>query len=351
MKAFNFLTKRAFYINLFIIIALVIIIIEATFFSLNDYTRHGEEIVVPDFVGRNCDSVLEQYADVFNFVMLDSVYTKNLPEGSFFQQNPLPNSNVKKGRNLYFIKVSEAPEKVVMPNLRNLSLRQAMVLLKSSGLKVSELEFVEHFAKNAVVNQKFNGEIIEPGTEIIKGSEVKLIVGYGRDDKRTHLPNLLTAQKENVKNLLHEASLNMGKEFFMEYDADEKYKVYKMEPTYDIQTLVTLGSTVNVWYRSEKLFDFDSYGRELFKKDSVLSVMKKKKLSDDTIKYVTDSFDYILTHRLFKFDSISKEYDKNLVFEKDFFEYIYRDEELDIDSLYLEIYESRIDTNYYYYED
>lgn len=351
MRAFNFLTKRAFYINLLIIIALVVIIIEAIFFSLKGYTRHGDEIIVPDFVGHNCDSVLEQYSDVFHFVLLDSIYAKNLPEGSFFQQDPLPNSNVKKGRNLYYIKVSEAPEKVVMPNLRNLSLRQAMVLLKSNGLKVSELEFVEHFAKNAVVEQHFKGEIIEPGTEIIKGSAVKLLVGYGRDDKRTHLPNLLTVKKENVKNLLHEASLNIGNENFMDFDEDEKYRVYKMEPAYDIQTLVTLGSTVDVWYRSENQFDFDSYGRELFKKDSVLNVMKKKKLSEDTIKYVTDSFDYILTHRLFRYDSISREYDKNLILEKDFFEYIYRDENLDIDSLYYEIYESRIDTNNYYYED
>jgi beta-lactam-binding protein with PASTA domain len=344
MKAFNFLTKRAFYINLFIIIALAIIIIEAVFYSLKDYTRHGEEIVVPDFVGKDCDSVLEQYSEVFNFVLLDSVYSKSYPEGSFYQQDPLPNSNVKKGRNLYYVKVSEAPEKVVMPNLRNLSLRQAMVLLKSNGLKVSELEFVDHFAKNAVVEQRYDGEVIEPGTEIVKGSAVKLLVGYGRGDKKTHLPNLLTAPKENVKNLIHEASLNMGKENYMDYDENERYRVYKMEPAYDIQTLVTLGSTVDVWYRSETKFDFDSYGRELFKKDSVLSVMKKKKLSADTIKYVTDSFDYILTHRLFKFDSISNEYDKNLILEKDFFEYIYRDDSLNVDSIYYEIYSSRIYT-------
>lgn len=344
MKAFNFLTKRAFYINLFIIIALAIIIIEAVFYSLKDYTRHGEEIVVPDFVGKDCDSVLEQYSDVFNFVLLDSVYSKSYPEGSFYQQDPLPNSNVKKGRNLYYVKVSEAPEKVVMPNLRNLSLRQAMVLLKSNGLKVSELEFVDHFAKNAVVEQRYDGEVIEPGTEIVKGSAVKLLVGYGRGDKKTHLPNLLTAKKENVKNLIHEASLNMGMENYMDYDENERYRVYKMNPSYDIKTLVALGSTVDVWYRSETKFDFDSYGRELFKKDSVLSVMKKKKLSADTIKYVTDSFDYILTHRLFKFDSISKEYDKNLILEKDFFEYIHRDDSLNVDSIYYEIYSSRIYT-------
>ena len=59
MKAFNFLTKKAFYIHLLIVIALIVIIIEVSFFTLKGYTRHGEEIIVPDFVGRNCDSVLE----------------------------------------------------------------------------------------------------------------------------------------------------------------------------------------------------------------------------------------------------------------------------------------------------
>ncbi len=346
MKGFDFLTKRAFYINLLIIIALVIIIIEVAFLSLKGYTHHGDEIIVPDFVGLNCDSVLEKHADEFNFIILDSVYTRTSPEGSVFQQDPLPNSKVKKGRNLYVVKVSEAPEKVMMPNLRNLSLRQAMVILKSNGLKVAELEFVEHFAKNAVVNQIFKDEIIEPGSEIIKGSELKLLVGYGRDDKKTHLPNLLTMKKENVKNSILEASLNIGNEIYMDNDENSKYRVYKMEPAYNIETLVLLGSKVNVWYRSVNKFDFDSYGRELFKKDSVLSVMKKKKLSDDTIKYVTDSFDYIITHRLFLFDSISREYDKNLVLKRDFFEYIYRDEDIDMDSLY-DIIENRIENIYY----
>ena len=103
MKAFNFLTKRAFYIHLLIAIALVVIIIEVAFFSLKGYTRHDDEIVVPDFVGLNADSVLEEYAEDFNFVILDSIYTATLPEGAVYHQNPLPNSNVKKGRNIYFV--------------------------------------------------------------------------------------------------------------------------------------------------------------------------------------------------------------------------------------------------------
>ncbi len=341
MKAFNFLTQRAFYIHLLVAIAIVIVIIEVAFFSLKGYTRHGEELVVPNFVGLNCDSILEQCADDFNFIMLDSVYTKTLPEGSIYQQDPLPNSNVKKGRNLYYVKVSEAPEKVMMPNLKNLSLRQAMVSLRVNGLKVSELEFVDHFAKNAVVEQEFQGETIAPGTEVTKGSAIKLKVGYGTDDIRTHLPDLLAARKADVKMLLHEASLNIGREYHMDEDEDANYRVFKMRPEYDIETLVKLGSTVDVWYRSETNFDFDSFERELYRKDSVISVMKKKKLPDYTIKYVTDSFDYIIKNRRFLYDSISREYDKNIAYSKTFFKYVYMEDTIDIDSVYRDAIEKR----------
>jgi len=343
MKAFKFLTQKAFYINLLIIIALIVIIIEVVFLSLRHYTRHSDEIVVPDFVGKNCDSVLEQYKDDYNFILLDSVYSINMPEGSVYHQDPMPNSKVKKGRNLYYIKVSEAPEKVIMPNLRNLSLRQAMVSLRANGLKVSELEFVDHFAKNAIVEQRFKGEVIEPGTEIIKGSEIKLMVGYGKDDIRTHLPNLLAAHKSEVKTLLHEASLNIGQEYYMEDEEDEsKCRVYKMSPVYDIETLVKLGSTVDVWYRSENNFDFNSFERELFVKDSVISAMKKKKFSSYAIKHAVDSFDYIFKNRRFLYDSISRQYDKNLTYGKDFYKYLYRDEDIDVDSVYKVILEKRV---------
>ena len=231
MKAFNFLTKRAFYIHLLIAIALVIIIIEVVFFSLRSYTRHGDEIIVPDFVGLNCDSVLEVYADDFNFILLDSVYSKSLPEGSVYQQDPMPDSKVKKGRNLYYVKVSEAPEMVVMPNLRNLSLRQAIVTLRANGLKVDELEYVDHFAKNAVVDQMFDGDTIQPGEQLTKGSAVRLIVGYGRDDKKTHLPNLLTVKRENVKNCsreLEKARVKLS-EVMQERKMHEKLKEKKFD--------------------------------------------------------------------------------------------------------------------------
>jgi hypothetical protein len=64
--------------------------------------------------------------------------------------------------------------------------------------------------------------------------------------------------------------------------------------------------------------------------------MKKKKYPDYTIKYVADSFDYIIKNRRFLYDSVSREYDKNIAYTKDFFRhmYMYQEDEIDIDSVY-----------------
>ena len=68
----------------------------------------------------------------------------------------------------------------------------------------------------------------------------------------------------------------------------------------------------------------------------MIAQMKKKKLPEHTIKYVTDSFDYILKNRRFLYDSISREYDKNIAYTKDFFRYVYLEDTIDIDSVYRE---------------
>ena len=68
----------------------------------------------------------------------------------------------------------------------------------------------------------------------------------------------------------------------------------------------------------------------------MIAQMKKKKLPEHTIKYVTDSFDYILKNRRFLYDSISREYDMNIAYTKDFFRYVYLEDTIDIDSVYRE---------------
>ena len=316
MKAFRFLKDKWFYISLIIMVLLIVAAFEFTFKKLDKFTRHSQEIVVPDFVGMDYNNVLEKYNDEFTFLLLDSVYVKDFPEGAVYQQNPVPGSKVKQGRNVYIIRTSIAPEIVTMPNLRNLSLRQAMVTLTAAGLKIDKLEFINYFAKNAVVEQKFRGEVVEPKQDLVKGSAVTLVVGYGNGDRKTNLPDLIGVNHENVKYQINSASLNIGMEIFVDDDAYENLYVSRMEPEYSAEAKVPLGSTVNVWYKSIKNFDFNWYKYEKFRRDSMVESMRLKKFDVDTINYVIDSFNYILKHRKFSYDSVQRSWDMQMRFRK-----------------------------------
>ena len=330
MKAFRFLKDKWFYISLIIMLLLVVLALNYTFNKLDKFTRHGEEFMVPDFVGMNYDDAVETYGDDFTFILLDSIYVKNFPEGAVYQQNPAKDSKVKKGRNVYVIRTTIAPEIVSMPNLRNLSLRQAMVSLNLAGLKVDKLEFVDYFARNAVVEQKIKDEVVEPKEDVVKGTAVTLVVGLGHGDKNTNLPDLIGVSMNEAKNQINNASLNIGMEIFVDDDDVENLFVSRMEPEYSFDKRVPLGSIVNVWYKSIKNFDIEWYKREKFRRDSIVEIMRIKKFKADTIKYVMDSFNYILSHRQFSYDSIQRIKDKEMLFSvRDSLEFDDFDYELD----------------------
>jgi len=343
MNTPRFVKDKWSYISVVAIILLIIIAVEVTFSRLDKFTRHGEELIVPDLVGMNYEEAQEKYKDIFHFQLVDSVYVRNFPEGAVYQQNPKKGQTMKKGRNMYIVRTSIAPEVVKMPNLKNLSLRQAMVRLNSVGLKVKKLVYVDYFARNAIVNQLVDGEVIMPYDDIVKGTAVTLEVGLGNGDKTTHLPELVGVPFKKTKDFINGASLNLGSEIFIDSDEEENLYVCRMEPAYNQSETVPLGSDVNVWYKSIKTFDFNWYVREKHRRDSIVGRLRIKKADEDKINYVIDSFNYILSHRSFSYDPKRRDEDMNM-------KYIRPDEIEYIEGEDIYFNDTEVDKNYFYDE-
>lgn len=316
MNAPKFFRDKWFYISLVIIILLIIIAFKVVFNRLDKFTRHGDEMVVPDLIGMNYEEVQEMYKDVFHFQLVDSIYVRDFPEGAVYQQNPKKGLKMKKGRNMYIVMTTISPEIVKMPNLKNLSLRQAMVKLNSVGLNVGNLVFVDYFARNAVVGQLIDGKEIAPNDDVVKGMSVTLKVGLGNGDMTTHLPDLVGVSYREVKNVVNGASLNLGSEIFIDTDDYDSLFVCRMEPSCDAKSTVPLGSEVNVWYKSISKFDFRWYAHEKFRRDSIVERLRRIKADDEDINYVIDSFNYILSHRTFSYDSVLHLRDKGMRYER-----------------------------------
>jgi eukaryotic-like serine/threonine-protein kinase len=282
MGFFSFLNKKKFYLHLLLAILLMLVLLWAVLKSLDSYTRQGEVYVVPDFVGQLHTDVMRNYGNNFNFILIDSIYQKDGLNGSVVLQNPSPGAKVKQGRNVYFTVVAQMPEQVYMPNLRNLSLRQAMVTLNTNGLHINELYFVDHFARNAVVEQEINGEVVEPETLVFKGTPIDLVVGNGGLNTKVAIPFLIGLKPDEAAWLLHASSLNVGEEIFFDGYDTTNARVYKTVPSILDNTTWPIGESVDLYYNLDESIDFDQ----------LIDFMRNDSIDADSLRYLLNDYDF-----------------------------------------------------------
>jgi len=211
---------------------------------------------VPDFSSLQYNEV-DDYAKQRDLkaVIIDSIYDNSKVKGSVVSQDPLPNSLVKQNRKIYLTIVSLSKEMIKMPDLKDLTLRQAVATLETYGLKSGTLTYIPHIAVNAVLKQEYRGREISKGTLIEKGSKINLVLGSGLKDEKITIPFLLGKSREEAINLLHAASLNVGAEFFEEGATESKAFVFKQRPVYTEHAYVNLGTTIDLWFKPNADFD------------------------------------------------------------------------------------------------
>ena len=271
MGRLHFLKEKKFYLNLLIILVLFGILLWITFRLLDKYTRHDKVYTMPDFVGQDYYQVKHDYSKDFHFILIDSVYPKGQQPGSIYQQDPLPGSKIKKGRNVYAIIVAVTPEKTIMPNLKNLSLREALGRLESSGLDVERLDYQTYSYRNNVIDQYYEGQPIQEGTELVKGSKIVLKVGFGQDRMRAKVPNLIGKPASETKRLLNLLGLNLGEEVFEDNDSIQYMCVRRMSPGPSSGSVLA-GTAIDVWYHSSRTLDFKKEMDELLHEDSLTNL-------------------------------------------------------------------------------
>jgi eukaryotic-like serine/threonine-protein kinase len=180
MDFFRFLFSRGFLKHFLGMIAVAAVLVWIVLFALRIYTQHGKYLTVPDYTGKLISEVMGgKESEMFEFVVIDSVFELNKPKGMILHQDPFPDSKVKENRKIYLTIVSFLPEKTSVPDLKFLTLRQAISTLESIGLKVGKIQYIPTFDADAVQQQRYKGEVIAPGTRLDKGSSIDLTVGMG----------------------------------------------------------------------------------------------------------------------------------------------------------------------------
>jgi len=252
MTLFKFLISKTFFKHLLYAIGIVTAILILIFLILKVYTHHGQALSVPDFTGLTLEEVHKKAKkNKLRIEVSDSVFNNNRPKGTVIEQNPIAGFKVKKNRRIFIVLNAFNPEKVKMPNIVGVSHRQAEAVIKNAGLEIGRLIHVPDIAVNNVLKQKFNGEEIEEGTMVPKGSKIDLVLGMGLSNQTTQVPNLDHYTLERAKNRILRSALNTGAIIYDESIEDgidsTEAKVWRQYPSFKENKLIRLGSTVDLW--------------------------------------------------------------------------------------------------------
>lgn len=237
--------------NLLLIFVVVFCIITGVAFALKSYTRHGESLEVPDVRGlKISDAVRVLEAKHLRFAVSDSVYFEDKPRLAVLEQNPAQKSAVKEGRIIYLTINSNSAPKVPLPNMLDVSLRQASAMLASVGLKQGKLIYKPDIAKDAVLDVLVENRSIQPGARIPKGTVIDLVVGSGTEGEEVDMPDLAGLTLSEARNLLQSASLNIGSVVYLGTISDSSSaKVARQNPAFSEGATIRQGQTVDVFIR------------------------------------------------------------------------------------------------------
>ncbi len=253
-----FLKSKSFYKNLGIAILALLVLFWIVFKALEIYTYHGKSVSVPNFNGLKINA-LDEYikGKQLKYLVIDSIYDTKSDKGVVIKQEPEAGSNVKQGRTIYLYITSVLPPRVSMPRLEDHSLRQAIAMLESYGLKLAKpIKRKPDVCNGCVLNQEYKGKHIADGTPIERGSEITLTIGEGRNGggEEVTVPNLIgLSQKEAIarltENNLSEGALIPDSKQKGKFDAD-KAIVYRQYPASGTET--SAGTSIDYYLTNDK---------------------------------------------------------------------------------------------------
>ena len=234
--------------NLLAGVVVVILAIVALVIGLRSYTEHGKEKSVPDITSLYLEEakiVLE--ADGLRLEVIDSTYSKKAPLGTIVEQNPRANAKVKNGRTVYVIQNAKMRRPVLLPELHDVSLRQAQTSLRAMGIEVDSIVYEPSTYRDIVLDVRMGDSILVAGSRLEEGSRVVLIVGMGQGTQEVSTPAIVGKTLDEARAWLLAHKLAVGT---IEYDIEPTeetetlYVVYSQEP--ESGTMIVEGSSVNL---------------------------------------------------------------------------------------------------------
>lgn len=199
-------------LNIILAVLLAAALLTGLFFWLRSYTQHGVEVEVTDVRGMvvaEAQPILA--AQDLHLVVIDSTYSDKVPFGTIVEQDPKPMSHAKHGRAVYVTINATTKRQVLVPNLQDMSYRQAEATLHGLGLRVDTVyDYKPSAYRDLVLDVIRNGESVTPGTKLPVGTLVRLVVGKGMGEEEVEVPSVIGMSPVDARQVLLSHRLTVG---------------------------------------------------------------------------------------------------------------------------------------------
>ena len=158
MKNFlNFLKSKTFLIQLGLAVVAILVLVFISLQWLKSTTNHGEFVEVPDFSKMSVSEMRKAVESAgLRYQVLDSSeYNPDYPRFSILDQNPPAGNKVKSNRKIYFTVNPSGYKKVSVPDIIQVTQRNAASMLRAVGLDVERVTYIDELGKDMVYNMKF----------------------------------------------------------------------------------------------------------------------------------------------------------------------------------------------------
>ena len=253
----EFFKTKTFKYNALAAVGITIFLIVLNMFALRIYTDHGDSVEIPDLRGKTPEDVSEILDRIdLRFEIRDSVYSREAAPGTVLDHYPKAGQKVKENRTVFITLCAVNQEKIPMPQLTDISYRQAVNIIESSGLIAGSVEYKPSEFPNLVLEQKTEGREIGVGEMIPKGSVIDLVLGSDSKGENSQVPTLFGRNLTEAKLTLGESFLNVGTVTYDEsvlYEAQKaKAMIFKQSPDPAEVFEVAKGTTIDLWLTIDK---------------------------------------------------------------------------------------------------
>lgn len=261
-KKSTFLAEHTVLRTLLQMLAISAVLLIIIFTLLKLYGRTGREYELKDVRGMTIAEAQASNDINLEFVINDSIYTEGDEGGHIISQDPKPGSHVKKNRKVFVSISAYTPKDALMPDLTDVTVKQAVSQLSSMGLNVGRLKFVQSQFPKTVLEATCRGKVLKPGTTVKGGQVIDLTVGLDPERPYGVVPFVLGKSPEKAHRDIKMGAFNVGAEHYDHVEDRSHAVVVKQVPAYTGVSQHTMGSSVELWYSDDPKLDVDKMVNE-----------------------------------------------------------------------------------------